>query len=288
MKVWCDSVDAAAKGKTAGTYDEVGTITLSQNAEEILGIIANVLTSGPTSGESSIPILQLDSSDLGISQQRFLLTGGATEGIATNDKEAPFISEFIPFMQSDPDKSLKNAKAKLSISTNVDYTEGWDAALGLVYADGLPNQEYYVELMTGACGKAIGGGIAESDAGISAATATAFSSGISVSSVAKELLGLSGWVLTNAPTAKEACVGWTEFQASAISNFSPQKWPFNVGFSASLGTPVGTPLNIQNRNGLYYPTRFPLPEVNFDIDVSMTLATALSNAGDGLAGARWR
>jgi hypothetical protein len=288
MKVWCDSVDVAASGKTAGTYDAVGTVTIrASGANHILGILASVADTKPTSGEGGAPIVQVNSQDLGISNQRFQLASIVTDGIGTHDKEAPVVTEFIPFKAQNGAK-LGNAKIDISISTSVAKTEGYDAAIGILYSDSLPDQQFFVELMAGICARATGGGVAVSAAGVKAATATAFATGISVSSAAKELIGLLGIANTNAPTAAEAAVGVVEFTSSSIADFAPQKWPLGIAYTASLGTPVGTPVTASRRNGFYYPTRFPLPQVNFTMDVSMLFATALTNEADGIAGAKWR
>lgn len=287
MKVWSDAVLAAAKGATAGTYDSIGTVTIKKGAKSVIGFQVLAIASTPTSGLSGMPILQVDSSDLGISKQRFALANVDGDGIATNDKESPVYAEFIPF-KVDPGKSLDNAKIDFSITSNVSKTGGYDVAVGVVYADQEPDLDFVIELKTGSCARATGGAHAEQDAGISAVTSTPFTTGISITSTAKELIGLLGVLVANAPTAGENAVAVVEFSSSQIDNFSPQIWVMPFGYNASLGTPVGTPISASMRNGFYHPTRFPLPEVNFTMDVSMKLAVALSNAADGVAAAKWR
>lgn len=287
LSVWCDSVDAAAIGKTQDTFDSVGTVTIKKGAKELLGVYVIAVNSGPTSGENGAPVLQVNSPDLGIAQQKFHLAGAVSDGIGTNDKEAPSFCEFIG-LKSDAGKKLDGAEVNFALSGSVTTTEGWDVVCGLLFADGLPDAGFLMELLAQMCGRAVGGGVAYSRAGIKAATATAFTTGIKVTSVGKELIGLCGYLNPNAPTAKEACVGVVEFLASQITDFSPQRWPTIIGWGASLGTPIGTQVNAGSRNGVYYPTRFPLPSSNFTMDVSMLLATALTNEADGIAGARWR
>lgn len=286
MKVWCDSIKAAGKGATAGTYDSLGTVTVKQGATETLGVIALVTNTTQTDGENGNPILRLNSKDLGISQEDFVLAHALTDGIATNAKEAPFIAEFIPYKVEK--KKLDNAQLDFELTTNVTKTDGYDAAVGLVFADGQPSKQYEQELMTGICSRAIGGAQDQSDGGISATSLTSFSSGISISNAATELIGLLGHVNPNAPTAGENVVGYTKFQASQISDFSPQLWPFMIGYTPSLGTPIGTPVPAFRRNGFYWPVRFPLPGLNFTMSISQALAVGLSNAGDGIAAAKWR
>lgn len=289
MKVWCDSVDNTALGKTQDTFDAIGTVTIKggKTVSELLGFMCIVANTKPTSGENGAPVLQINSKDLNITQQRIHLGNAITDGIGTNDKEAPVFAEFIPWKVL-PGTKLDNAQIEFAISSSATVTEGWDVAVGAVFADGLPDAGFLMELLAQMCGRALGGDVAYSRAGISAATATPFGTGIKITSVGKELIGLCGYVNPNAPSAGKACVGVVEFTASQMTDFAPQRWPFIIGWGASLGTPVGTQVNAALRNGVYYPTRFPLPETNFTMSVSMLLANALTNAGDGIAGARWR
>lgn len=287
MKVWCDTVLAAAKGKTAGTYDSVGTITLKKGARSILGFIVLAVPAALTAGENGAPIIQVDSQDLGISKQRFQAGGVLTDAISTNDKEAPVFAEFVPF-KVPPGKSLDNAKIDFSVSGSVTTTGGWTLAIGVVFADSEPDPQYVNELISLITPRASGGAVTTAAAGISATSATSFSNGLSITSDAAELIGLLGFVNPNAPTAGEEVCGYTEFQASQVQDFAPQKWPFVLGWTPPLGTPVGTPIQASRWGGLYYPTRFPLPRTNFTMDVSMTLAASLTNAGDGIAAAKWR
>ena len=290
VRVWCDAVDSAgaAIGETQGTFDSVGTVTIKKGATDILGIIALCAATTNTAGENGGPVLQVDSQDLGISKQQFVLaTGGQADCVGTNTKEVPIMAEFIPFKTATK-QSLDNAKVDFSLSTTTTRTAGYDTAIGLVFADGLPDAEFLIELMSGLCGRATGGAVAYMRAGIKAATATAFTTGISVSSAARELIGICSMAYENAPTTVEAMVGITELQASQIADFSPQKWPFIFGMSASLGTPVGATLALNSRNGVYWPTRFPLPQTNFTINVSQWLATALTTEADGVAAIKYR
>lgn len=289
MKVWCDSVDAAAIGKTQDTFDAIGTVTIKggQTVKELLGFYVIAATSTPTSAENGAPVLQVNSKDLDITQQKFHLSGAVTDGIATNNKEAPTFAEFIAFKVAKGVK-LDNAQIEFSLSSSATNTGGWDVAAGAVFADGLPDAGFLMELLAQMPGRALGGDVAYSRAGVKAATATVFGTGIKVTSKGKELIALCGYANPNGPTAGEAVVGVVEFTASQITDFSPQRWPMILGWSASLGTPVGTPVNVGSRNGLYYPVRFPLPETNFEMGVSMLFATALTNEADGIAGARWR
>lgn len=286
-RLWCDTVRVAATGKVQDVFDSVGTVTLKIGVNHVLGIMSLVGNSIPTSGENGAPVLRIDSKDLDISSQEIQLTGAISDGIGTNDKESPIVAQYIPFMTK-KSGALDNAEIDLSISSTTTTTGGWDAAIGILMSDKLPDVNLGMELMSGSLARATGGAVAYQRAGISAATATSFTTGPRITSRAGELVGLCGYVNPNAPTADEAAIGSVEFQASQIPDFAPQIWPFIVGWDASLGTPVGTQANVNLRNGVYWPTRFPLPKKNFNMSVSMTMSTALTNASDGIAGALWR
>ncbi|MBW2004296.1 MAG: hypothetical protein JRI72_06715 [Deltaproteobacteria bacterium] len=287
MKTWSKALTFAAKGKTQDTFDSLGTITLKIGAQAVLGILAAIVPAALTDGENGAPVIRVDSSDLGISKQDFVVGPALTDGIATNDKEAPVFYEFIPF-RVPSGKSLANAKIELSISGTVTTTGGWSGACSIIFADSEPPADYISDLKSHTTPRAAGGDVAYSRAGISAASLTAFSTGLSINSDAAELIGLLGFVNPNAPTAGEETVGYTEFQASQVQDFSPQEWPFVLNWLPSLGTPVGTPVPASRIGGLYFPVRFPLPRVNFTMNVSQKLAVALTNAGDGIAAVRWR
>ncbi len=288
QRVWSGAVQAAAIGKTAGTFDTIGTVTIKKGAKHILGFMVSIASSTPTSGQNAVPILRVNSKDVNITQEEVFLAYAQTDGIATNDKEAPVYTQFIPWKAANPAKSLDNAEIDFTLSVNVSSTGGFDVAVGVVYSLELPDMEFLIELMTGLHGRATGGAKAEQDAGISAITATAFTTGIKVTSVAKNLIGIMGYVNPNAPTAGEAAVGIMELTASQMTDFQPQEWVFGLAWDASLGTPVGTPVSASRRNGFYQPTRFDLPETNFTMGVSMKVATVLSNPADGVAAVVWK
>lgn len=290
LKTWCDSVDNAAIGKTQDTYDAIGTVTIKGGkvVKELLGFVVNVVNAKPTSGENGAPVLQVNSKDLNIVLEKFNLGNAVGDGIATNMKEAPTFQEFIPFKaQKLKAGSLDNAKIDFSLSGSVTSTEGWDVAVGAVFASGPPDMRYEMELLAQRPGRVIGGDVAFFRAGIKAATRTSFTDTLQITSVAKTLRGIGGYCNVNAPTAAKSCVGTVEFSASQITDFTPQIWPFMIGYGASLGTPVGGIVSAHTRSGVYNPTRFPLPETNFDMEIGMTLANALTNEADGIAHVSW-
>ena len=287
--LWCQAGDIAAGGKTAGTFDEIAEFTIPVFVKHILGIIVLVTNSIPTSGENGIPILRINSTDLGISSQDVVLSGSITDAIATNNKEMPVLAEFIPFKEmANKTGKIANTRIAFGISSEVSTTGGWDVVVGLVTSDELPDASLLLELMAGICGRFTDSDVAGLDAGVNLATPDSFTETLVVPAHTSEIIGLAGFACPNAPTDNEACAGWTEFTTNDIPNFSPQQWPFIVGWGASLGTPVGSQGNVSNRNGMYWPTRFQKPPIRVIISAAMTLATALTNAADGVIGVKSR
>lgn len=284
MKVWCDAVDGAG-GKTAGTYSEIGTVTVKKiegGDPVILGVIASVAPTALTAGESGVAILRIFSKDLGISNENFVLGKTTTlDPVATNNKEFPYEAEFIPLNYP----ALADAKVTFSLTSLATMTADWDAAIGLVFAENPPDQDFKLELMTQMIGPSKGGDEAKSAAGIKANTYTAFTETIAIPAYAKELVGILSHLIPNAPTAGESAVGISKLECSSITDFQPQEWPWCIANGPSLGTPVGLG---PSAPAWYWPTRFDLPGVNLAISVSQILAVALTNEGDGIAAAKFR
>ena len=286
-RTWCDCVPILTKGKTAGTYDSIGTITIKKHPREgssyrIIGMVGLVVASAITSGENGIPEVRIESNDLGITKQDYIVYNSILgDGIATNDKETPATAFFEP-LSIDPSKSTNNAKIDFSLSGVVTTTGGWDGWLGIIYGDGVPDANYRRELAAIMAGGSRPWAKADAtiDSASKAASFTAFSTGLSVPADAKELVGLLAATNPNAPTAGEASASAFKFESSQINDFQPQIWPSCVGHHASLGTPVGA---AHNARGFYWPVRFPLPGNNITIDVSNKFAVALTNAPDNSA-----
>lgn len=284
MKTWCDATTGTAIGKTAATYDTIGsTLTIKKNASQIIGFIVNAVVSKPTAGISAMPILRVTSSDLGISQEDWMVGGLHADAPASNAVEEPLAASFIPYTQM-PGRAIGNAQIDFELSTSSAQTAGYDACVGIVYADGLPDVNFRMELMARQHGPVIGGNTALSAGGISAAAETAFTNTISVNSIASELRGLFSGIQGNAPAADDPVAGYTRFTASAIEDFEPQRWPLCVPTQGILGTPAdSTPVE----RTFYWPTRFPLPKVNFTMSVAQKVSVAQNAAADGSAGATW-
>lgn len=226
-----------------------------------------------------MPVWRISSNDLGITNQDVVnVTNVMGDVVGTNTKEFPVTAFFEP-ISVDPSKSTNNAKIDFTISGATSTTGGWSGHLGVVYGDGLPDENYKRELAS-LTNRPFLKANDTVDSSAKAATYGAFTTGLSVPADAKQLTALLGLTNPNAPTTVEADAAVYKFESSQISDFQPQIWPSCLGHNSSLGTPVGTtPVG----KGFYWPTRFPLPGNNITIDVSVKLAAALTNSPDNIA-----
>jgi len=278
---WADAKTIVAAGATAGTFKAADEITLRKGTGALLYLQYLLVGAIPTSGENGVPILRLNSDSIGINNQDFVCSNIVTDGVATNDKEAPVYAGIIPL---DFAGDFSFADINLSVTSNVAVTGGWEGAVGIVYADSPPDAKYEAQYMFGMHGPIRGGAKAEQDAGISAAGETSFTTGIAIPAGFNQLKGLLGLVNANGPTSAEAVSGITTFSSADIPNFSPQKWVFPFGLEGSLGTPVGTPVSASKRT-MYWPTKFELTGQKATIEISQKLAVLITNAADGVAAA---
>ena len=278
-RVWSDVVSKSGVGKTADTYDAIGTITIKKGAGHIYGLHVLAVPSAITAGENGRPAIQIDSKDLGISKEKFLLKQGIGDGIATNDQVRNFVPEFIPLTILSG-KSLDNARIDISGSGNVTTTGGWTFVVGLIYGD-VFDSVVGDFLLKGGHKPAMGGNFVH---GTASATSSTSLGTISIPSSASELIALLPVVDQQDPTAGEEIAGFVELVAPQIQDFAPQKWVAN-GFSAPLGTPDSPPpVGLMDP----IPVTYDLPRSNFDISVYATLASALTNAVDVSVAVRYR
>jgi len=277
---WADAKTIVAAGAVAGVPTAADEITLRKGAGALLGLQYLLVGAIPTSGENGVPILILNSDSIGINNQHFVCNLAKSDGIATNNKEAPVYCGFIPLAY---EGELEFADINISVDSSVNVTGGWEGAVGIKYANRAPDAEYRGELMAYQHGPVRGGQRTVQAAGIAAAGETSFTNEIKIPGGFVELRGLVGFVNPNAPTSGEACSGYTNYLSGDIPQFAPQRHVNNVGWDASLGTPVGTPVSASGFK--YHPVRFPMTGEKASIEIAQKMAVVLSNAGDGIAGA---
>lgn len=277
LKTWSVGQTAAAIGKTALTFDEIFDQTLRPDAESIVGINLNMANAVQTSGQNGAPLLEINSSDLGVANERFPLNHMLADGIASNDKEHPIGTHFIPMFwdrTTHPQAEFGKASVALNLSSTTTTTGGWTTAAGLVFAN-RPLTDF--EKLAFMIGQPWGmkGGDFRTGTNTTVAATTLSSGNGAVPAFAKMLVALASRINANAPTTVEEAIGIVEYKSANIPDFSPQQYPA-MGTTSSLGTPVGTAIELAAREIM--AIFFPLPGIALNMDVTIAMAVVISNA----------
>lgn len=208
--------------KTAGTYDEIGTITVKKGANYILGFYALVLNTKPTANEASSPILKIESADLGVNMTMGVGTIGA-EGMAAlfydefincRDQAGLVVPVFHMWSPKKTNQDLWHAEITFSVTGVVACTEGFDCAIQLVTADSQPDADLKAQLLAGHAGAWTGTnhGIEAAGAGNSATLAAWGSTNADqprVDGGASSITGILYTINANAETAAKLGVAYS-------------------------------------------------------------------------------
>jgi len=290
MRMWNQCILATAKGKTAGTYDEIGTITVTKRANYIVGFYALIVNKKPTADEATSPILKIDSNDVGVSAMK--IHGGmiGAEGMAAH--QSSYVrKQFYQWSPPVTGESLHFAEITFSVSSVVNNTEGWDCGIQLITSDEQPTPELIEQLRTNACGTWNGGDVAIEAAGAGnsatlASWGTDDDSMIVVDAKAQELLGIAYSINLNAETEGVPLCDYAELTCTDIDDFAPQQHLAQYGAGGSLGTVIDA---IREVPVSYLPFVFAnLPANKVKISVADINSLTGLTAGDGLLGIVWR
>ena len=241
MATYSKIVAGTGKGATAGTFDNVGDITLRSDARKTLGFWIEAAAETSTAAEGVTGAVRVSSSDLGVGQQIAMCppyVGGAP---VTNIDFRPQLSEFLPFLCDAKGKE----KVTVDYSTNQpDPTAGCSVVAALVYDAGKSSALGSEALkqwpaMTPICK----GFQTVSKASVTLAGETAMDP-LTVPAWAKEIVGFKVAMMPDLMTAGEEVVGYCRFR-STLPDFEPQEWPFVAAMNAPLGTPLGAGAGLQ-------------------------------------------
>lgn len=291
MRTWAKGFDAVPVpgGEVINVYDKLGTITIPNKEIPVYlyGILLGLTIQISTAGQTLDIEVEINSSDLGLYQERFHLKTNQSDPIGTNTQWVIVKSEFLPVLLRG---KTNNKKIDVHISVSATVTgliDGYCSAIfGDIAPDALP-EDYKQELMMGYESKVRSLGRIEQDAALAHGTANAdvTDTAIPIPSKASELVGLIGNLSPNAPTASEEVASQFTFESGSISDFAPQEYPGALSYIPTLGTVVGGAASGEKR---YYPVRFPLPQTNFDMTVKSRNILALTTAPNTQQGAKFR
>jgi len=297
FKTYAKSFSAApvAGGKTINTYEKLGTIKIPRKRAPVYlyGFLYLIVAEAQVAGESGGFKIKMTSADeINIVDEEW--EGAAfSDPIATNSQFVKFSSGFIPITAKSQGNYIPVNNKSIDISVASAFqtmTADWTGYVSAIFGTLSPSQlpaDYIDELKNGFTSSSQGYGRTGEDAAEAHSTANSdvTLSGISLNSKARELIGVLGDQLPNAPTASEELVGLTSFESGSIEDFSPQEYPDVFGYNPTLGTVVGGAVGSHTK---YYPVRFPLPATEFTMTVKHRNVIALTNAPDVRYGVRYR
>jgi hypothetical protein len=253
MSIYAKSVASTAAGATAGTYNNIGTVTLRSDARRLLGFIVEASQVATTAAEANQGIIQLSSADLGIGAQQMSCPPYTGGHIATNDQSVATESEFVPFNW--PTRGKENITVDFSEGVGT-HTAGCSVVASAIYEGGsVPTTNPEALQWLPDVNPLIIKGGQQSSVGCTTVAETALGA-INIPAWASELVGVKPFAVNNAVmTAAEEMVGFIRMRSS-MPDFDPQEWPYRYSLAASLGTPVGQGVHFQTCRpwGWSFPT----------------------------------
>lgn len=293
QKVWCDSVHGTLIAKAKGTFDAINTNQNNvkiqkKDATAILGFIVNYCL-GVTTDAENLPdlVIRATNKALGITEEDLVIPLGGTDG----DANTPYIAMgavYEPFKIPDgKEDKLFGSEFIFKASPTITNTGGLEIAVGVIYSNQEPDEQFTMELLAQKCARSVGGAY-NADAAKAHGTggAAVTLSSLAIPSGPTELIGLLGKINPNAITAGDPIAGIIEYKCSGIDDFSPQVWPLCVFFNPVLGTVAEGGSN--SGRGRYYPTRFPLTGHGVTVGVETTLTITANDAPDTTQALKYR
>ena len=229
-------------GKTAGTYNDIGTFTIGSRSNYLVGYYASIVNAKPTADEATTARLLVESSDLGLS--KFQQPGNCVgaEGMAA--QQASLVPKtFYPLTSDIHGEDLHFAEITFGVSGVVANSEGFEAGIQLVTSDVEPTEALLNALRGDWCGPYTGGNGAIEAAGCGndaalASWGTGDADMFVIDSVASNLVGIAYTLGANAETANTGIVNMLELTCNDIPGFGTQEHLANYAISGALGTVI--------------------------------------------------
>lgn len=273
MTTFGKATSAALKGLTADTFDDIGTITLSDRASNVHGFLVSWAEAKRTAAEAIQAQLRWSSADNGIGNQILTLlgaTGGApSTNIAPNGRQQMLIPLNLPV--------APNSKFDFEFSTHLpDPTEGNDVALSVLFNDGEVGDlaQFWPGMIP------MEGSDAEAAAAVTTTTETAITN-LEIPGWANEITGMAFNVAPDAAQTDDDPVVPTFILRSSFRDFDPQEY-VGPSINSPLGTAVGDGLLVW---GIYIPLSIPVPStanqtVTPNVKFTTTSAANISVSAD--------
>ena len=289
MRTFNQVIQGTVLGKTAGTYDDIGTITIRKGANYIVGYYVSIVNAKATADEASTARIRINSSDLGWSNLDQPGNCVGSEGMAAH--QASLVPKvFYPLTSDITGEDLHFAEITFSVTGVVNCTEGFECGIQLVTSDEPPTEALLNALRGDWCGAYTGGNgaIEAAGAGDSAALAswgTTDADMLVIDAGANNLVGLAYTLGPNAETAGVGIVNMLELTCPDIPGFGKQEILANYAISGALGTVINS---IQEKPVRLLPFCFDgLPKNKVKIALSDISSITGFTAADGQANIVW-
>ncbi len=270
MSLYAEAVTTTGAGATADTFDNVGTVTLRDDATKILGVwvvAAQVLSVAAESIQGQVKLTMK-----GVGSEIFPAPPYHGGPPATNITARGVAPEFIPFAH----ELSGGEDVKVEYSTHLQDPGQASAVVAcVVYEAGQGVQAVSppADVMAKWPDMAMVGGGGDSEAlGQVNTVAESTIDDLVIPNSASQLVGFKQAITPDLMTADEEIIGFVRYRSS-VADYEPQEWPLNA-FSAPLGTPVGS--------GAWMPEIKPhaafliLPEARATITPNVVLVAAVT------------
>jgi hypothetical protein len=238
MALYSEAVTATGIGATADTFENVGTVTMRDDATKVLGVWIVAATATTTAAEAIHGQVRITMQ--GVGSQIYTAPPYLGGGPGTNHSYTGVLPEFIPFVHGPPEVD-GGEDVVIDYTTHLqDPTVGNDVVACVVYEAGqgvqsaTPSADVMAKWPEMAMVAA--GGDAEA-LGQVLTVAESTIADLIVPNWASEIVGFKQEVQPDLMTDGEQVIGFVRYRSS-IADYEPQEWPLNA-YNAPLGTPVG-------------------------------------------------
>ena len=264
-----EAVTSTGAGGTADTFDDVGTVTIRDDATQILGVwvVAAPVTS--TAAEAIHGQVRLTMS--GVGSRIFPAPPYMGGDPATNIGYRPVLPEFIPFVhdvsggedvQIEYTTHVQDPTAANAVVACVVFVAGARAP-GLGPADISARWPEMAPISGGGDSEALGQVLTVAESTVA---------DLIIPNDQAEIVGFKQTITPDLMTAGEEIIGFVRYRSS-IADVEPQEWPLNA-YAAALGTPVGRGGSVPKIPAL--ATWIPTPSKRSTITPNVVLVAAVT------------
>ena len=235
MSLYSAVVTSTGAGGAADTFDNVGTITLRDDATKVLGIWmvacpVLVAQSEAIHGQARITMQ-------GVGTQTYPAPPNSGGHPATNISAQGVLPEFIPFVHEvnggedvviDYSTHLQDPTNANAVAASVVYEAGQGRQAGSPPSDVMAKWPEMAMVAGGGDSEALGQVLTVAESTIA---------DLIIPNWASEIVGFKQEVALDLMTADEEVIGFVRYRSS-ISDYEPQEWLLNA-YAPPLGTPVG-------------------------------------------------